>query len=70
MSTRNASIGGALNTQALTRLHFTTLSPAEQAQAIRRMDLSGHSVHTIANATGLAIEAIAQVLGEHCESAT
>jgi hypothetical protein len=61
------SIGGALDTAALARMHFYTLSPTEQAQAIRRLKAAGRGLTTIATATGLSVEAIAEVLTEHRE---
>jgi hypothetical protein len=41
------TIGGTLD---WSRLHFTVLSQAEQAAAIRRLSASGMSPHTIAGA--------------------
>jgi hypothetical protein len=56
--------GGSLDMAALARLHFTTLSPAEQAAAIRRLAASGQGEHTIAHATGLSVEMVRRVLAE------
>ena len=47
------AIGGALDMQALARLHFTTLAPDEQRAATRRLAVSGHGLLTIAATTGL-----------------
>jgi hypothetical protein len=58
------TIAGALNTEALARLHFTTLTNAEKVAAIRRLASSGQGQHTIAQATGLSVEAVRAVLTE------
>ena len=55
------TIGGKLN---WSRLHFTVLSQAEQAAAIRRLAAAGHGIHTIAHATGLSVEIVRRVLAE------
>lgn len=66
-------IGGPLNVDALTALagtgaeadrmrHFRTLDRAQQAAAIRRLATAGQSEHTIAAATGLAVEQIRRLL--------
>jgi len=60
-------IGGALNADALARLHFHALDRVEQAQAIRRLAATGQGEHTIACATGLSVEQIRRVLAEHDE---
>lgn len=52
------AIGGALDMQALARLHFTTLVQDEQRAAIRRLAVSGHELLTIAAATRLSVEQI------------
>lgn len=57
------NIGGTLNTNALARLHFTTLSRDQQEQAIRRMSAQGQTAGVIAAATGLAVEQIRNILG-------
>jgi len=57
-----SNIPGSLDTAALARLHFTTLTQREQATAIRRMAATGHSVYGIAAATGLAVEVVRRVL--------
>jgi hypothetical protein len=49
-------IGGTLDMQALARLHFTTLSQAEQTTTIRRVAVS-QGLLTIAAATGLSVRA-------------
>ena len=56
------SIGGALDMAAYRRLHFHTLSAEEQAAAVRRMALAGQGEHTIADATGLSVDFIRQLL--------
>jgi hypothetical protein len=47
MSSR--SIGGALDTAAMARLHFHALDREQQAQAIRRLAAAGQGDHTIAH---------------------
>ena len=56
------TIGGALDTSALARLHFNTLSHAEKVAAIRRLSASGQTDSTIATATGLSVEMIRRLL--------
>jgi hypothetical protein len=56
------SIGGAMDRQALARLHFTVLSPAERATAIRRLAAAGQGEYTIAAETGLSVEQVRRVL--------
>jgi DNA invertase Pin-like site-specific DNA recombinase len=56
------SIGGTLDTAALSRLHFHRLSQGEQAAAIRRLAAAGQGAHTIAHATGLSVEQVRRVL--------
>jgi len=58
------SIGGRLDTSALRRLHFVTLSRDEQEAAIRRLAASGQGVATIAAATGLSIDQVQRVLAQ------
>jgi hypothetical protein len=58
------TIGGTLNTDALRRLHFSALSPREQAAAVRRLAASGQSDEFIADATGMALEMVRRVLEE------
>ena len=57
-------VAGALDTDALARLHFTTLSHAERCAAIHRLAATGHGPDTIARATGMAVEAVQSVLAE------
>jgi hypothetical protein len=56
------SIGGALDLAALSRMHFHALDHEQKLQAIRRLSLLGQSVHVIASATGLSVEAIREAL--------
>ncbi len=56
------TIGGALDTAALARLHFTVLSQAEQRKAIERQAARGMSAYDIAAATGWSAEAVQAVL--------
>jgi hypothetical protein len=58
------SIGGALDTAALARMHFHALDREQQAEAIRRLAAAGQGEHTIAHATGLSVEMIRRVLAE------
>jgi hypothetical protein len=44
--------------------HFHALDREQQAQAIRRLSSVGLGEHSIAQATGLSIEQVAQVLNE------
>jgi hypothetical protein len=67
---RTASIGGALDMAALARLHFTVLSQAERAAAIRWLSATGQGEHTIAHATGWTIEAVRRVLRGEVRDAT
>lgn len=55
-------IGGALDTDAMARMHFHALDRAAQAQAIQRLAASGRGEHTIAHATGLSVEQIRRIL--------
>ncbi|MGB6488765.1 MAG: hypothetical protein WBE91_17935 [Steroidobacteraceae bacterium] len=66
-------IGGPLTVDALAALgrvsadvdrmrHFRTLDRAQQSAAIRRLAAAGQSEHTIAAATGLAVEQIRRLL--------
>lgn len=57
-------IGGALTLAAHSRLHFNTLDHEQQAQAIRRLALTGMSPHQIAHATGLAVEQINRLIDQ------
>lgn len=67
------SIGGRLDMAALATLrgydadqqrmrHFLALDHEAQAAAIRRLALTGQSVHVIAAATQLSVEAVRRVL--------
>ena len=47
------------------RQHWHELTEAEKRAAVRNMALFGHSPATISAATGLSIEAIRAILGEH-----
>lgn len=58
------TIGGALSTDALARLHFNTLSHAERCAAIRRLSVCGQTDTTIAAATGLSVEMIRLILAD------
>jgi len=62
MSSR--SIGGALDTAALARMHFHALDREQQSQAIRRLAAAGLGEHTIAHATGVSVEQIRRELAE------
>jgi DNA invertase Pin-like site-specific DNA recombinase len=62
--TARSRISGALDQAALARLHFTALSQAEQAAAIRRLAASSMSANGIATATSLSIAQIRRVLAE------
>lgn len=71
MTRRTALIPGVLNYSALTGMtdvdrmrHFHCLTREQQAEAIRRLMESGYTEHTIARATGLAVEQIRRVLSE------
>lgn len=46
------------------RRHFDALSRTEQAEAIQRLHEQGYTDHGIAHATGYAVEAVRQILGE------
>lgn len=46
------------------RQHYHALSREQRELAIRGMRADGHSDHTIAHATGLAVEQIRQLIGE------
>lgn len=43
--------------------HYATLSRDEQEAAIRQLARDGHADHTIAHATGLAVEQVRRILG-------
>ena len=65
------TIGGPLdyarlvgNPDADRMRHFHALDREQQAQAIRRLGATGLSEHGIAQATGLSVEMVRQVLGE------
>ena len=69
------SIGGRLDMAALATLsgsdpdqqrmqHFLTLDHQAQAAAIRRLAAAGQSVHVIAAATRLSVEAVTRLLEE------
>lgn len=65
------TIPGAINYAALTGMtdvdrmrHFHCLTREQQAEAVRRLRACGHTEHTIASATGLAVEQIRRVLSE------
>lgn len=45
--------------------HFANLSREQQADAIRRLAILGHSEATIAQATGLSVDQIRRALAEH-----
>jgi hypothetical protein len=62
-----SNIGGVLDAAGLGRLHFHALSSDEQRAAIRRMADSGQGDHTIAEATGLSVECVRQIIGERHE---
>jgi hypothetical protein len=59
-----STIGGVLDLDALSKLHFHTLSTQEQQQAIRRMASDGQGDSTIAMATGLSREMVRKIIGE------
>jgi hypothetical protein len=59
------TIGGPLDWR---RLHWFTLTPSEQAAAIRRLAAQGASDHGIAHATGLAVEQVRRILGGQTEA--
>lgn len=66
-----STIGGALDYARLVgnpdtdrMRHFHTLDRQQQAQAIGRLAATGMSEHGIAQATGLSVEMVRQVLGE------
>lgn len=73
MTTRRA-VPGRLDMRALAALtgthatdearmrHFLTLDQSRQVEAIRRLHATGQSDHTIARATGLAVEQVRRVL--------
>lgn len=70
------SIGGRLDMTALAALtgsdapdearmrHFHCLDRTRQAEAIRRLQAAGYSVHGISAATRLSVETITRVLQE------
>lgn len=45
-------------------LYFLLLSPDQQAQAIRRLHLSGMLDHSIAAATKMSVEMVRRILAE------
>ena len=55
-------IGGALDQAALARLNFLALSQGEQAAQLRRLAAAGHDAAALARVTGLAVEAVREVL--------
>lgn len=57
-------IGGSMD---YARLHFWTLEPEQQAAAIRRLIASGMSEYGASHATGLSVEMIRRLLGEHAQ---
>jgi hypothetical protein len=58
------TIGGSLDMAALARLHFYSLDREEQAAAIRRLAATGMGDHGIADASGLSVEMVRQILAE------
>jgi SLT domain-containing protein len=48
-----------------TRMHFHALDRQQQSEAIQRLAATGQGEHTIAYATGLSVEMVRRVLGEH-----
>lgn len=74
--TMRRSIGGKLDLTVLSALagtvapdtnrmaHFHALAREQQAEAIRRLAATGMSEHSMAHATGLAVEQIRRVLAE------
>ncbi len=70
------TIGGTLDTQALTSLatcdteearmrHFGLLSRDQRMQAIQRLAASGMSDAAIARATRMSVEAVCRMLSQH-----
>lgn len=55
---------GARNLDALRMLNFNLLDHDQQQRAIRDLSKSGQSDHTIATATGLAVEQVRRILAE------
>lgn len=58
------TIGGRLD---YVRLHFWTLDREQQAEAIRRLIAAGMSEYGASHATGLSVEQIRRILGEHAQ---
>lgn len=67
------SIGGVLDLKALSgtagpdtnrMAHFHALAREQQADAIGRLAATGMNEHSIAHATGLAVEQVRRVLAE------
>jgi hypothetical protein len=65
MNRSTPRIGGVLDMEAYRRLHFHSLDAQAQTDAIRRMAATGQGDHTIANATGLSVEFIRQILADN-----
>jgi hypothetical protein len=63
------TIGGTLDTAALSRLHFNVLDKEAKAAAIRRLAATGQTDATIATATGLSIEMVRRILADRTPSA-
>ena len=57
------TIAGALDPQAMARLHFSILDRDQQAAAIQRLALT-QGENTISHVTGWSVEAIRRVLSE------
>jgi hypothetical protein len=61
------STGRVWDAAALTRLQFQSLRADDQHAAIRHMVNAGHGDHTIAEATGLSVEFVRQIIWERHE---
>lgn len=62
---KRATIGGVLSYDLLACTTFHAMDHGQQRDAVKRMAAEGKADHTIAVATGLAVEQIRRLLAEH-----
>lgn len=72
------TIPGCLDLAALSALagddsrmrHFRLLTRSQQAAAIQRLAAGGMSDHGISHATGLSVQMVRRILGQHRQAVT
>lgn len=60
-------VGGTLDWRDMAdprRVEFARMTRGQQAEAVRRMAGEGHGEQSIAQASGLSVEAVRRVLGD------